>query len=136
MIRSFLFLMTVLVLASTARADTPDLIAPVPDASDAAWSMFSDNLVEALQSDNHGLQCSALQHIVTYRDRVDVRAARFDIVRLYRDHSDMRVRLLALSALAEMKDAWVTDFLNRSALFEKDEHLARLTAYAASASNR
>ena len=133
MSRTFLLLLAALVVAGAARATPPDLTVPALDASEAAWSSFGQNLVAALQSDNHGLQCSALQHVVTYGDRLDVRAARFEVIRLYRDHRDMRVRMLALSALAQMRDPWVADFLQRSARAEQDEHLARLTAHAAEA---
>lgn len=130
MIRFSLLLAAFVLVAGAAHAGPPGLTPPASDAPEAAWAAFSTHLVAALQSDNHGLKCSALQHVVAYQDRVDVRAARFDVVRLYRDHRDARVRLLALSALEGMDDPWVRDFLQRSARFERDAHLARLTAYA------
>ena len=135
MSRSPLFLLLAFVIAvAPARADPPDITPPAADADAATWVAFSDNLVKALQTtDNLGLQCSALQHVAAYGDRVDVDAAKFDIVRLYRDHSDSRVRMAALAGLAQMSDGWVADFLLRSARFEKDEHLARLTLHAAQA---
>ncbi|MDX1420667.1 MAG: hypothetical protein R3181_11920 [Rubricoccaceae bacterium] len=126
-----LILLSALVLAVPAQAATPDLTPPPPDADAAAWAAFGDNLVAALKTDNHGVRCSALQHVVAYGDRVDVRAARFEVVRLFRDHADKRVRLLALAALSTMRDGWVSDFLVRSARFEKDPHLAQLYLHAA-----
>ncbi|HLT47894.1 MAG TPA: hypothetical protein VK002_11745 [Rubricoccaceae bacterium] len=131
-----LLLFTLLVAAPVSAAandPAPDLTPPAPGAEADVWDAFSENLVAALQGDNLGLRCSALQHVVTYGARVDVRAAKFEVVRLFRDHRDERVRMLALAALAQMHDGWVADFLVRSARFEKDEHLARLYLHAAQA---
>src|SRR5690606_26480950 len=133
-----LLLLACLVAApvSAASPSAPDLTPPASDADAAAWAAFSDNLVVALQGENHGVCCSALQHVVAYGADVDVREARFEVVRLFRDHPDERVRMLALSALAQMRDGWVSDFLERSARFEDDPRLAKLYRHAARASAR
>jgi hypothetical protein len=129
--RRLLLLSASLLLIVPARAEPFDLTPPALDAEAAAWVAFSDNLVAALRSGNHGVRCSALQQVVAYGPRVDVRAARFEVVRLFRDSPDERVRLLALSALAQLRDGWVADFLARSARFEKDPRLTRLYLHAA-----
>ena len=134
MLRSTFLAALLLVLALPAHAaDPPDLTPPAPTAPAAAWEAFSLNLVEALRSDNLGLKCSALQQIAAYGPKVDVRSARFEMVRLYRNNKDMRVRMAALSALSQVNDAWVADFLARSARFERDPEMARLSYFAAQA---
>jgi hypothetical protein len=130
-----LLLPALLLLATVARAEPPDLRPPALDAGAEVWAAFSENLVAALKSSNHGVRCSALQHIAAYGgDRVDVREARFEVVRLFRDHPDKRVRMSALSALTQINDRWVTDFLFGSARFERDPRLAQLYLQAALAS--
>lgn len=123
-------------LSSTSIAADIDLIAPDPDAAESVWIAFGDNLVMALKTDNEGLNISALHHIARYGERVDVRDARFEMVRIFRDHEDSRVRMLALAALSKAKDAWIADFLRRSARYEKDHHLASLMYHAALANVR
>lgn len=131
MAKLLLLLAALAVAPARATVTAPDHTPPAPGAEAAAWDAFGANLVAALQADNLGLRCSALQHVVTYGDRVDVRGARFEVVRLFRDNPDERVRLLALAALSQMHDGWVADFLVRSARFEKDARLARLYLFAA-----
>lgn len=125
-----------LILAVPVRADPPDLVPPLHDSDEAAWVQFGENLVVALKSGNDGLQLSALQHIVVYGERVDVSNARFELVRLFRDNKDERVRMTALNALSKMNDAWIADFLYRSARFESDAHMASLMYHAAIANER
>ena len=125
-----------LILAVPVRADPPDLTPPSHDADDAAWIQFGENLVVALKSDNDGLQLSALQRIVVYGERIDVSDARFELVRLFRDNKDERVRMTALNALSKVRDGWVADFLYRSARFESDAHMASLMYHAAIANER
>jgi hypothetical protein len=132
----FSILIPCLLLATAARAEPFDLRAPALDAGADVWAAFSENLVVALKSDNLGVQCSALQHVAAYGgDRVDVRGARFEVVRLFRDHPDKRVRMSALAALTQLDDPWVTDFLFRSARFEREPRLAQIYLHAAIASH-
>lgn len=125
-----------LVLAVPVRADPPDLTPPSADADETVWTQFGENLVVALKSDNDGLQLSALQHIVVYGERIDVSDAKFELVRLFRDNKDERVRLTALNALSKLNDSWVADFLHRTARFESDAHMAGLIYHAAVANER
>jgi len=43
---------------------------------------------------------------------------------------------MALAALSKTRDAWVADFLYRSARFERDAHMAGLMYHAAIANER
>jgi hypothetical protein len=61
-----------------------------------------------------------MQLVIKYADRVDVHRARFDVMRLYRDHDDDRVRRMAVVTLGAMKNNWALGFLARSVAFEKD----------------
>ena len=125
-----------LVLAVPLRADPLDLSPPSFDADEAAWVQFGENLVVALKSDNDGLKVSALQHIAAFGERLDVSDARFEMVRLFRDNKDDRVRMTALNALSKVRDSWVADFLHRTARFETDPHMAGLIYHAAVANER
>lgn len=106
--------------AGTARADASPW--PTPDASwsETDWAAFSENLVVALATDNDGLQQSALQMIVRYGDRLDVRDAAFDVIRMFRDHRDPRVRRLAAVACTQLGSGWALGFLRMAEPFERD----------------
>lgn len=91
-----------------------------PNLDAQAWQRYSDALVVALQSDKADFQQEALRHIIRYGDKLNMDAAVFDIVRLYRDHEDTRIRRMAVLALAQMDNAWGRDFLQRSLRFEQD----------------
>ncbi|MCH7976108.1 MAG: hypothetical protein IIC18_06100, partial [Bacteroidetes bacterium] len=49
---------------------------------------------------------------------------------------DERVRMTALAALSKAHDAWIADFLYRSARYERDAHMASLMYHAALANKR
>ncbi|GIV57464.1 MAG: hypothetical protein KatS3mg042_0377 [Rhodothermaceae bacterium] len=88
--------------------------------SKAAWKVFSENLVVALQSDHDGLREAAMRYVIQYNDRVDVRAAVFDVVRLYRDHDNDGLRRMAIVTLGHMDSDWAISFLRLSEDFEQD----------------
>ena len=93
---------------------------PEPTWTEADWRAFSENLVVGLASDNEGLKLSALQLIVEHGDRLDVRAAEHDVVRLFRGHHDQRVRRLAAVACSRLRSGWAMGFLRMSERFEPD----------------
>ena len=132
------FLLTVLLLvaAMPAHATTDDLVPPGPEAGEEAWAAFSANLVVALKSDNEGLRVSALHRVAEYGEKLDVCDARFEMVSLFRDSKDERVRMLALAALSKAKDAWIADFFYRSARLESDPHMASLMYHVALANDQ
>ena len=85
------------------------------------WEAFGKNLVKAIQSNNEGLQRSAMCMIIRYADYLDVKEAKFDIVRVFRSHKNPKVRQLAMVTLYHMQDAWAMGFLKRNIKFEKNE---------------
>jgi len=96
------------------------------ESQDVNWEAFGKNLVKAIQSDNEGLQQSAMCMIIRYADHLNVKDARFDIVRIFRSHKNPRVRQLAMVTLYQMKDDWAMYFLKRNIQFEKDECIRKL----------
>ncbi len=91
------------------------------ELQDVDWDAFSENLVKAIQSDNEGLQRSAMGMIIRYAEYLNVKDARFDVVRIFRSHKNSKVRQLAMVTLYHMKDDWAMYFLKRNIKFEKDE---------------
>ena len=85
----------------------------------AHWTLFSGGLVDALASGHDGAQQGALRMIIFYGDQLDVKASVFDVVRIYRNHEDDRMRRMAVVALGKMQSRWAIDFLTRSLGFEK-----------------
>ena len=51
----------------------------------------------------------------------------FDVVRVFRNSKEVNERILALSALSKMSNAWAIDFLSRSVRFEKNERVRNIT---------
>lgn len=94
-------------------------------AGENKWDAFSKNLVRAVQSSNEGLQISAMRMIIRYSNNLNVKDAVFDLVRIFRNHSDQRVRRLAMVTLYQIQDDWAMYFLRRNRQFEKDESILR-----------
>jgi hypothetical protein len=98
----------------------------VPDTllTPLGWIEFSDNLVEAIAEGNEGAKEGALMQIIRYGDFLTFdRRTTFDVMRLYRDHDDDRIRRLAVVALGKMKDRWAIEFLDMLARFEPNEQI-------------
>jgi len=110
---------------TTSSADDTDKIeAPASPATMTAadWEIYCDRLEVALASKNDGLRQGALRMVIQYGQYMHFgRRAVFDAVRLYRDHTDDRIRRMAVVALLQMNDDWAFDFLKRSISFEKNE---------------
>ncbi|GAB5518308.1 MAG: hypothetical protein RhofKO_05590 [Rhodothermales bacterium] len=104
-----------------ANSDPAEMTAPSRAASQAEWSAFSGRLVEALKGDHEGFQQAALQHVIQYRDNVNVDKAAFDIVSIYRNHTDDNMRRMAVVALGAMDNRWAMDYLQRAEGFEKSD---------------
>ncbi len=122
------FVLATLPIAVFATTDDEPLSLVPPtttDVTSAQWKSFNQNLVQAITSDNEGLKLAGLQMVIKYGTAVDVSAARFDIVRMYRDHDNERVRRMAVVALGAMEDAWALDFLTRSLAFERSALVRR-----------
>ena len=88
---------------------------------DATWKAFSTNLVHALKMDNDGVKVAAMQYIIRYGDKLDVDAAVFDVMGIYRNHHDDNVRRMAVVALGRMQSNGAIGFLRLSMEYEKSE---------------
>ncbi|MBO6576490.1 MAG: hypothetical protein JJ896_12745 [Rhodothermales bacterium] len=87
---------------------------------------ISDALSQALTSDHRGLESAALRLVIAYGGVIELnRAAVIEMVRLYRDHKDSRVRQMAVVAIAATGDNWGIDFLERSEAYEADPAVLR-----------
>ena len=84
------------------------------------WDQFSKGLVQALQSDNIGLKLSAMQMVIKYGDKVNVEAARYDVMDTFLYSKDRRVRRLALVTLSKINNTFDMGLLERQIGFEED----------------
>ena len=106
------------------KAEMAELDASAKAAvSKAAWSAFSKNLVNALKSDHDGLREAAMRFVIQYGDRVEVQAAVFDVMRIYRNHDDQKLRRMAVVTLGHMNSDWAISFLRLSAAYESSDAL-------------
>lgn len=88
--------------------------------STAQWHIYGDRLADALASGHEGLCEGALRMTILYGDYLGLqRPAVFNVVRIYRNHKDDRLRRMAVVALGKIQDAWAMDFLKRSVRFEQ-----------------
>ncbi len=82
--------------------------------------VLTRTLSDALESAHFGIQTSALRLMIQYGDQVAFsHRTVIEVVRLYRDHSDDRVRRMAVVALGALDDEWGLDFLRRSLPYEQ-----------------
>ena len=108
--------------AKTEAEARAALVASEAAAIDAAtWKAFSTNLVHALKMDNDGVKVAAMQYVIRYGDRLDVGAAVFDVMRIYRNHTDDNVRRMAVVALSRMQSKGAIGFLRLSVAFEPSD---------------
>lgn len=89
------------------------------------WKQASRNMVYGLKNGPDGLQQSILQNIIRYSDHLGVKEAVFEVMAIYRNHPDQRVRQLALIALSKMNSNWALSHLERSVKFEKSPQLRK-----------
>ncbi len=108
-----------LMIINTATAQTTD--------RKVDWEIVSENLVNALQSDNPGLQQSAMRLVIQFTDYVDVDEALLDMMRLYRFSDDSKVRQLALVTLNKIGSEYAMDFARRNLEYETDEKIIKLS---------
>jgi len=95
------------------------------------WKSYGERLTEALESENAGVQQSALRLAAYYGDRLQMgRRAAISAVRLYRDDRDPKVRQMAVVALARINHPWGIDFLTRSLEFEDSTDIERTIRHA------
>ena len=90
------------------------------------WNTFSDNLVQALRSDNDGLKASAMQMIIKHEGKVWVHEAAYDVYQIFKDHENVKMRQLALVALYKMQNDWFLDSIRDD--FDEETVISRVNA--------
>ena len=94
------------------------------DKHERDWEAFSRNLVNAIKSQNKGLQSSAMQQIIVYSDSLNVEESVRELANIYKsDKNDDNVRRLALQALYKIDRKYVADHFRRNIRFESNDQL-------------
>jgi len=97
--------------------------------SSAQWANYGDRIERALASDHEGLRQGALRMIIQYGPSLRLnRQATIDAVRIYRNHSNDRIRRMAVVALGRLQEPWSMDFLRRSLKFEREPEVRHTIA--------
>lgn len=115
----FIILMLGMFSLSSVQAQTP---------ANVNWEAYSKSLVKALKSDNEGVKLSAMQQVIRYSDHVNVIAARFDVMDMFLEHDNQKVRLLALATLHKINNKLDMGLLERQFRFEEDALIQRQIA--------
>lgn len=85
------------------------------------WVEFHDNIALAIVSENPGVVEGGLRQIVRYGEFLNLeRSSTFDVMRIYRDHDDMNMRMLAVRALGNANDRWAIEFLDMIVEWEEN----------------
>ena len=92
------------------------------------WKRVSKNLVRSLASENEGLRQSAMDFFIQHADKLDIDAAVYDVMHVYRNHKDEKVKKLALVTLYKMQNKWAMEFLKVDLRFQDSEELKRMVA--------
>jgi hypothetical protein len=92
---------------------------------DENWQQFSQNLVKTLKSQHDGLKQSAMQRVIQYSDKLDVKDAALDIYTIYRWHNNDKVRQLALVALYNTNYDWAINQIAKDFDIESSPALKR-----------
>jgi hypothetical protein len=95
------------------------------EADQVDWNAFGKNLVKAIASGNEGLQRSAMRLIIHHADKVDVGQAVFDLVQIYRNNKNEKVRQLAIVTIYKIQNKWAMGFLKRDLKFEESPVLQK-----------
>ncbi len=85
------------------------------------WKKFSQQLLVALQSENTGLQASAMQRIIQYFDSLDIYQARYPVMDIFLKSDNPQVRQLALVTLHKIHSRFDLGYLQLHYPFEKDQ---------------
>ncbi|HEM48992.1 MAG TPA: hypothetical protein ENO27_02160 [Caldithrix sp.] len=115
--RQSFFKLTILALAAVFLSLSAVL---ATESDNVNWDRFSEGLKMALKSDNLGVKLSAMQLVIKYGDKVDVTAARYDVMDSFLYSKDRRVRRLALVTLAKINNTFDMGLLERQIKFEDD----------------
>lgn len=92
----------------------------------AQWETFNQNLIDAVHRGSDGVREGALMQIAHYGEYMDFpELTVFEVMRLYRDHEDPRIKRLAVVALGNMGSRWAIEFLDMLAPYEEDASLRK-----------
>jgi hypothetical protein len=88
----------------------------------AGWAEFSSNLRSAIASDNEGARVGALSQIIRHGQYLDFdELTVFEVMRMYRDSKDPKIRRMAVVALGNMNNRWAIEFLDMLSRYEENE---------------
>lgn len=116
-------------VSTSVRADDTEKLlkmpAPAATMTLEQWDAFGDRLVEALASHHDGLQNGAMRLALQYPEQVDISPALNDLMRIYRNHSDINVRRLAVVTLGSSGSRLAVNYLRLHVEFEKSDCVKR-----------
>jgi hypothetical protein len=84
------------------------------------WDAYSKELMKSLKSPVEGVRLSAMQRIIQYSDSLSVINARYDVMDLFLNEKDQKVRQLALAALSKINNSLDIGRLQLHFKWEKD----------------
>lgn len=90
------------------------------------WKAFGKNLEMALKTPNTGLQVSAMQKVIKYAGKIKVDGAVLELVKLYRNHENVKVRQMALVTINTLNNDWAKSIAKRDYRFEKSEKIKKM----------
>ena len=93
------------------------------------WQQFSQNLVKTINSQHQGLKQSAMQRVIQYSDKLDVKDAAFDIYNVYRFNENENLRRLALVALYNTNYSWAMNQIVKDSEIEQSPALKRQMSF-------
>ncbi len=94
------------------------------------WRAYGERLAAALTSSTEGMAQSALQRIIQYGDFVPAtRQTVMEVVTIYRNNEDDRIRRMAVVALGKLGDDWSMVYLKRAVHFEKNPEVRHTITY-------
>ncbi|MDZ4698948.1 MAG: HEAT repeat domain-containing protein [Rhodothermales bacterium] len=94
------------------------------------WRAYGERLAAALTSSTEGMTQSALQRLIQYGDFMPAtRQTVMEVVTIYRNNEDDRVRRMAVVALGKLGDDWSMAYLKRAVHFEKNPEVRHTITY-------
>ncbi|NND70206.1 MAG: hypothetical protein HKN43_01370 [Rhodothermales bacterium] len=90
------------------------------------WADFNSHITRAVVSENPGVVEGGLRQVIRYGELLNLsRSCIFDIMRIYRNHDDVSMRILAIRALGNSNDRWAIEFLDMIVEWEDNPTLKK-----------
>jgi hypothetical protein len=89
------------------------------------WESMSKKVVQGLASEDISLRTECLQQIITFGDKLDVDDAVFNLVSIYRNSKNEKLRQFAVVALHKINNRWAMDYLKDNLKFENNPTIKR-----------